>query len=55
MVTSEEKIKEILDWVQNTQCIDWHFMGCLKQDLELLALIAKKEGAEEMENILSKA
>lgn len=54
METSKEKIEEILDWVQNASCIDWQFMRCLQQDLELLVAIAKREGVEETENILNK-
>jgi hypothetical protein len=52
VMTSKEKIGEILDWVQNATCIDWSFMCCLKQDLEHLVDIAQLEGVREVKAIL---
>lgn len=46
-MTSNEKIKMILNWVQ-TSYIDWNFMRCLKQDLEELVEIARAEGADRL-------
>lgn len=43
-MTSEERIKAILGWVQ-TSYIDWNFMRLLKQDLEGLVEVAHIEGA----------
>ena len=52
LMTSKEKIKDILDWIQSTTCSDWNFLQCLKQDLECLATIAKTEGIENIRNAL---
>ena len=52
-MTSKEKIKDILDWVQNTMGVDWGLMSCLKQDLEHLAAIAQAEGVKEARNALN--
>ena len=52
-MTSKEKIKDILDWVQ-TNDADWHFMQCLKQELEILVVIAQTEGIKEAHNIFKK-
>ena len=46
-MTSKEKIKDILDQMQNTTNADWDFLRCLKQDLEHLITIAQIEGIEE--------
>ena len=51
-MTSKEKIKDILDWIQNTTDADWNFLSCLKQDLEHLATIASLEGVYEAKNAL---
>ena len=53
-MTSTEKIKDILDWIQNTTDADWNFMQCLKQDLEKLVVIAQTEGIEEARDVLKK-
>lgn len=53
-MTSKEKIKDILDWVQNTADVNWGFMCCLKQDLEGLVIIAQTEGIKEANEILNK-
>ena len=54
MMTSKEKIKDILDWMQNTTDADWSFLRCLKQDLENLVVIAQIEGIREAGDILNK-
>lgn len=46
-MTSKEKIKDILDWMQSTTNADWDFLRCLKQDLEHLVTIAQIEGIKE--------
>ena len=51
-MTSKEKIKDILDWMQNTTDADWNFLRCLKQDLEGLVIIAQTEGIQEARDIL---
>lgn len=53
-LSSQQKINDILDWVQNTRDVDWGFMCCLKQDLEHLVIIAQTEGVEEAQDALSK-
>lgn len=54
-MTSKEKIDDILDWVNSTADVDWGFMCCLKQDLELLVIIAQTEGIKEVRDTLGKA
>lgn len=53
-MTSKEKIKDILDWVQSTADVNWGFMMCLKQDLEHLVTIAQTEGVKEARDALNK-
>lgn len=53
-MTSKEKIKDILDWVQSTSDVGWGFMCCLKQDLEHLVVIAQTEGVKEARDALNK-
>lgn len=53
-MTSKEKIKDILDWVQSTAEVEWGFMQCLKVDLEHLVIIAQTEGIKEARDILNK-
>ena len=53
MMTSKEKIKDILDWMQNTTDADWNFLCCLKQDLEHLVTIAQTEGVKEARDALN--
>lgn len=53
-MTSKEKIKDILDWMQNTTDADWNFLCCLKQDLESLVIIAQTEGVKEAHDVLNK-
>lgn len=53
-MTSKEKIKDILDWVQSTMEVNWGFMACLKQDLEHLVVIAQTEGVKEVKEALDK-
>ena len=48
-MTSKEKIKEILRWVQDESCADWNFMRGLKQDLKELVAIAHNEGIDKLE------
>lgn len=48
-MTSKEKIKEILIWVQNEPCVDWNLMRCLNQDLYELVAIAHREGIDKLE------
>lgn len=55
MMTSKEKIKDILDWMQNTTDADWNFLRCLKQDLEHLVTIAQTEGVKEARDALNEA
>lgn len=52
-MTSKEKIKDILDWVQSATDVEWGFMCCLKQDLERLVLIAQTEGVNEARDALN--
>lgn len=52
-MTSKEKIKDILDWVQNTADVNWGIMQCLKQDLEHLVAIAQTEGVKEARDALN--
>ena len=52
-MTSKEKIKDILDWIQSTTDADWIFLCCLKQDLEHLATIAQIEGVKEARDALN--
>ena len=40
-MTSKEKIKEILDFIQNKTNADWMCLMCIKEDLEDLVTIAK--------------
>ena len=51
-MTSKEKIKEILRWIQDEPCADWNLMRGLKQDLDELVAIAHKEGIDKLENKL---
>ena len=44
-MTPEEKMNEILDWVQDALNVNWDFMCCLKDDLEDLVAIAQAEHA----------
>lgn len=53
-MTSKEKIKDILGWVQNTTDADWNFLQCLKQDLEKLVVIAQAEGIEEAHEVVNR-
>lgn len=53
MMTSKEKIKDILDWMQSTTDADWDFLRCLKQDLEHLVTIAQTEGVKEARDALN--
>lgn len=53
-MTSKEKMKEILDWVQNTGDVNWGFMRGLQQDLEHLVVIAQTEGVREARDALNK-
>ena len=52
-MTSKEKIKEILGWIQDTTDADWNFLQCLKQDLEHLVTIAQIEGVKEARDALN--
>lgn len=52
-MTSKEKIKDILDWIQNTTDADWGLMCCIKQDLEHLVIIAQTEGVKEARDALN--
>ena len=55
-MTSKEKIKDILDWMQSVtdaEDVDWGFMQCLKQDLEYLVAIAQTEGVIEVRDALN--
>ena len=52
MVTSKEKIKDILNFVQKVIKVDKLFMTCLKQELEYLVIIAQTEGAKEVKNMI---
>lgn len=52
-MTSKEKMKEILDFVQNVTDADRGFMMCLKQDLEGLVIIAQTEGVKEARDALN--
>ena len=54
MMASKEKIKDILDWMQNTTDADWNFLQCLKQDLENLVVIAQTEGIKEAHDVMNK-
>ena len=54
MMTSKEKIKDSLDWVQSTADVNCGFMRCLKQDLEHLVTIAQTEGVKEARDALNK-
>ena len=40
-MTSEEKIKEILNFIQSTTDADWMCLMCIKEDLEELVAIAR--------------
>lgn len=51
-MNSKEKIKDILDFVQNATEADWGFMMCLKQELERLVIIAQTEGIKEAKEII---
>ena len=51
-MTSKEKIKEILGWIQDTTDADWNFLQCLKQDMEHLVTIAQTEGVKEVRDAL---
>ena len=53
MMTSKEKIKDILNWIQSATDADWNFLRCLKQDLELLVTIAQTEGVKEARDALN--
>ena len=53
-MTSKEKIKDILDWVQNTTDADWNFLRCLKEDLEGLVIISQTEGIKEARDVINK-
>ena len=53
-MTSKEKIKDILDWMQNTTDADWTFLQCLKQDLERLVVISQTEGIKEAHDVINK-
>ena len=52
-MTSKEKIKDIIDWIQNTTDADWNFLRCLKQDLEHLVTISQIEGIKEAKDALN--
>lgn len=52
-MTSQEKIKDILDWMQSTTCSDWNFLQCLKQDLGHLVTIAQTEGVKAVRDVLN--
>lgn len=52
-MTSNEKMTEILDWVQGSY-MDWNCMRVLKQDLEHLIVIAQTEGVREARDALNK-
>ena len=52
-MTSKEKIKEILGWIQDTTDADWNFLQCLKADMEHLITIAQIEGIKEAHNALN--
>jgi hypothetical protein len=54
MMTSKEKIKDILDWIQNSTDADWNCLQYLKQDLENLVIAAQTEGIQEARDILNK-
>ena len=53
-MTSQEKIADILNWIQTTTDADWGFLMCLKQDLEHLVTIAQIEGIKEARDALTK-
>lgn len=44
-MTSEKKVSEILNWVQDVLNANWGFMCCLKEDLKDLVAIAQAEHA----------
>lgn len=52
-MTSKEKIKEILGWIQDTTDADWNFLMCLKQDMEHLVTISQIEGIKEAHDALN--
>ena len=52
-MTSKEKIRDILDWMQSNTDADWNFLCCLKQSLEHLVTIAQIEGVKEARDALS--
>lgn len=52
-MTSTEKIKEILGWIQDTTYVDWNFLQYLKQDMEHLVTIAQIEGVKEARDALN--
>ena len=52
MATSKERIKDILDFVQNVIKVDKLFMTCLEQKLELLVAIAQAEGIKEAKDMI---
>ena len=53
MMTSKEKIKDILDWIQTTTDADLGFICCLRKDLEHLVTIAQTEGVKEARDKLN--
>ena len=50
---SKEKIRDILNSVQNTIDADLGFICCLRKDLEHLVVIAQTEGVKEARNVLN--
>ena len=52
-MTSKEKIKDILDWMQSNTDADWNFLRGLKADLEHLVTIAQIEGVKEARDALN--
>ena len=52
-MTSKEKIKDILNFVQSATDADLGIMCCLRQDLEHLVIIAQTEGVKEARDALN--
>ena len=53
-MTSKEKIKDILNFVQNETGAGRGFMLCLQSSLDNLAIIAQTEGIKEARDAISK-
>lgn len=51
-MNSKEKIKDILDFVQNSTDANWNCLQYLKQELEHLVIIAQTEGIKEAKDMI---